>query len=345
MPNEIVSYQRNRRGRNINWIPYARWAAKEGAKYAYNWYNQPSAPKARTSNYSMPAGSGGRGGGRRPRRRVKGMAKVAKSVKQLQKQMNRQTATHTNRKRITSEIATTVNESITVSRGTGASLTELEAAMANLRYFDPGTNALVTADPSSGTYDRELTVQKNYHLLLRNNYQVPCEVRVYGMIPKHPTSVAPSTAWTNGLTDSGNPSAVSTLVYPSDSRELRETYTTVKSVKKILQPGQQIELSHFVPKFDYEFSYADEHTLNYHKQYGAHIWLIRVQGVLGHDSSAAEYGTMIGGVDCQETVTHKFFYDAGKDLEDYSVSDQSNGFTNGGLVSNKPASGQQAYSI
>lgn len=267
-------------------------------------------------------------------------------LRNISKQLEVSKATHTWRKRLAGRAITSgINTSAFTGIGSG-SITFLEAAMANLRYFDPGTNALVTAAPTSGTYEREIYVKSSvYSLRVANNYQVPCEVRLYALRPKIDTNIAPATAFTNGLTDQLAPSATSCLVYPTDSQQFNDVWRIEKSMVKRLQPGQVMDMSFAIKPFQYDFAFADAHASDYQPKMNGFFWGIRVEGPLGHDTTADEQGTLQAGVDWFADEKYVFEYDAGKDLNDFYVTDGSNTFTNGGVVSSKPVSDNLGYSV
>ena len=152
------------------------------------------------------------------------------------------------------------------------------------------------------------------------------------MIPKADSSVTPATRFTDGLTDQGAPSSTSQLVYPSDSRQLMESWTIVGYVKKVLLPGQSCIQTYTHKPFKYSFAYRDQHNLEYQKKFGGFAFCQRIQGVLGHDTSADEQGFVAGEIDASVEHIYKFEYFAGKDLNDISVSDSADTFTNTGVV-------------
>ena len=165
-----------------------------------------------------------------------------------------------------------------------------------MRYFNPATNALVTADPSVGTFHNDITVETVvYQCLARNNYQVPVNLRIYACVPRHDTQISTKSYFDAGLLDQGNPSGTSPLVYPSDSQILMEQWKFVKSVKKVLNPGQSCEVSYAIKRFEYDFSQADHHNDPYQTKYNGFNWLFRLEGVLGHDTSVDEQGTLPSG--------------------------------------------------
>lgn len=270
---------------------------------------------------------------------------LKKKVGELSKFMEQEQAIHIHRQRNTSRVTSSVNSITFAAYAEGGSIAHLEAAMASLRYFDPGTNALVTAAPTTGTYHRDIIASVTNKILIRNNYQVPCKLRLYACRPKDDTSISATTAFSNGLTDQGNPSATSPLVFLTDSSQFNELWKIDQSKMVVLQPGQECIHSYHIKEFDYDFALGDSHSLSYQSKYNGFNYVIRLEGILGHDTAIDEQGTLQAAVDVQIDSTYKFRYDAGKDLEDYSVTDNSDTFTNAGVVSNKPVSDNQQYSV
>lgn len=274
------------------------------------------------------------------------LAQLKSQVREIQKILSNETATHTYRAKDTFAVTSAVNQCTIFSTNAFGKLSDLQTGMANLRYFDAATNALVTADPSGATYQQFIQVKDVvFKIKVRNNYQVPCELRVYGCRPKSDTSISTSTYFTDGMTDQLNPSANSTLIYPTDSNILKAMWSIKKSCNKTLQPGQETSLTVSIPDFEYDPSLFDTHTTTFMPRYNGFNWLIRLQGVLGHDSIASQYGTLEAGVDCEITAKYVFHYDAGKDLDDITINDLSDSFTNGGVVSSKPVSDNLSYSV
>lgn len=267
--------------------------------------------------------------------------KIKKQIKRINKQLSNEQAIHTHRRRYVGTI--TGNPNVTTLTEHPLTITILEASMGALRYYNPATNALVTNDPTTGTYNREMLVEVSTKLMYANNFQVPVKVRVYICIPKEDTSIVPKTAVTNGLTDQGNPTATSQLVYPTDSDEFKALYRSKLIINKTLQPGQSFSVNHHVKQFSYDISNKDEHNLAFQRKAGGHAYLTRLCGVLAHDSVQDETGFSPYGIDYKHDMTFKFTYDAGQMLRDFSISDTSDTFTTAAIVSNKPVSDNQSY--
>lgn len=274
------------------------------------------------------------------------LSSLKRKVKAISEALESDKAVHIHRKRSSYRQLSNGNL-MDQTNYTVFNVANLETAMANLRYFDPGTNALVTADPSSGTYSREITVSNLYaKICAYNNYQVPCKLNMYAFSPKRDTNTTPVDFFSAGLTDQGNPTSTSPLVHITDSRILRENWKIVSSVSKMLYPGQSLSLNWSTKKpFEYDFSNTDTHATSFQNQYGALCFVVRLEGVIGHDTANNEQGQLPSGIDVELQEKYEFSYDAGKNLEDISISDSFDVFTNQGVVSNKPVSDNQGYSV
>lgn len=223
----------------------------------------------------------------------------------------------------------------------------LETILAQLRYYNPSTpTTLVTADGASGTFMKDFTFDKIYtSIVCRNNYQVPVKVRVYLCKVKDDTSIEPTTAFSNGLADIGNPSSTSPLVYLTDSPQFTDLWKIHSSEIAQLQPGEEMKMSYTVPTFQYDPSLVDSHNQAYQTRYHGCVFVVRTEGVLGHDTSADQQGTLAAGVDIQMDRTFVVKYSAGADIEYLVVNDESDTFTNGGVTSQKPIPDNIAYSV
>jgi len=135
------------------------------------------------------------------------------------------------------------------------------------------------------------------------------------------------------------------MVYLTDSPQFQELWSVGKSMSKTLQSGQECTMVHTCKKFNYNPSVSDSHTSNFQKSFDGSYLVVRVEGVLGHDTSADEQGTLQAGVDVQIDTTWKVLYPAGADIKYIFVADDSSSFTNGGVCANKPLSDNQGYTV
>lgn len=230
-------------------------------------------------------------------------------------------------------------------------VSNIEAVLAQLRYYDIATpDTLVQADGTTGTYRKDFNFNKSFHkIVIRNNYQVPCRVRAVIYKVKEDTSLTPPSCIINGLADVGNPSITSPLIYATDSEQLNEIWKSDESWSGILQPGSRKVITYSNKKFTYDPSITDNHALTYQRSFDGCYFSIRVEGVIGHDAVEDEEGTLQSGVDVQVDSSWEVLYPAGVNLKYIVVNDTSDSFTTGGatggVVSQKPVADNLSYLI
>lgn len=275
--------------------------------------------------------------------------KLEKRVAKLSKLAESDMGTLVVRRRSTDALLAAVNSSNSASHVLWGS-SEIETALAQCRYYDPSTpSALVTADGTTGSYQKEFLFTKCYgKVVCRNNYQVPCQVDIYICKSKEDTSLTPGTTFTNGITDVTNSLTASTnsQLYPTDSPQFNDIWAIESHVSKVLEPGQVCSVvTGKIPFFQYDPSIYDSHALLYQKKFHARVAFIRVRGVLGHDSIADQQGFLQAGIDIEIMHMFEIKYSAGADIKFIHVIDNASTFTNGGLCSNMPVADNQAYSL
>ncbi len=231
---------------------------------------------------------------------------------------------------------------------TGNTVTTLETVLAQLRYYNPAVpGTLITASGVTAAFTHDFVFTRTFlKVTAVNNYQVPCICTIYVCVPKRDTSIAPTTAFTNGLTDAGAPTATSPLVYLTDSQQFQDIWRIHKSNKSVLQAGQHMSCVFTPGIYDYDPSLTDSQTDSYQPSNKGCAFVIRVEGVLGHDAVEDEQATIAAGVDFQLDRTFEVQYDAGVDLTWIHISDTSNTFTTANpLISSKPTADNQIYSL
>lgn len=231
----------------------------------------------------------------------------------------------------------------------GFSVTNLETALANLKYYDPSNPAtLVVADATTGSYQKQVHFKSiTASLTLRNNYQSDCDVVIYLCSPKDDTSISASTAWANGLTDGANVSFTDPATYPNDFTQFTEIWKAKRIQSSVLSPGQTVKVSHTSRDIMYDPSVKDEHSLAYQKSFGSFQFLVVIKGVISHDTTqAAQQGLEACGLDILRKRTCIVNYDAGIGLQfvhsDTSALDSP---TAGFVQSHQPVPDNIGYSI
>lgn len=331
-------------GRGLSNLALGGAALAGGAAYYYNKYRgQPVVPqKVAAGLTSRQKKAIKKRGGIVP----KSKPSLKKQVTELKKQVNASNGTLIYRARQTFRALAAVNQQTHIMTENIA-MANLEVVLAELRFFNPAVPGTLTqGSGASGTYTREYMFKSiATNVTIRNNYQVPAKVTYYIVAPKEDTSIAPLTSFTNGLTDVGAPSSSSQLVHLTDSDEFNDLYRIVSSKSKVLLPGMQMHALHSVKDILYSPATYDSHSLSYQKKYGSYMILVRVEGVIAHDSSADQQGLAQAGVDVLADTTYRVIYDAGIDLKYIVVNDASDSFTNGALVSSMPVADNIPYSV
>ena len=273
---------------------------------------------------------------RRTRRPSRKGPKLTKKVNKLVRFMNQQTAEHIRRVRNTGRIFSNYGQVLNANIASGSTFILIQAAMANLRYYDPGTNALVTADAATGTYSRDIMVSIYRRLTFHNTRVFPVHIQVFSCFPKDATDQSPNQAYLSGLADQGASAAASPLTYVSDSKDLSNIWDIRKVCDKTLQAGQSMVCKAVTSTFPFTIATNDVQTLPWQRKQGGHSWFVRINGPFSHESGTSAIGMMDSAADYISDVVYKFTYDAGKDLHDISVEDNSPTFLAGGVISQKP---------
>lgn len=280
---------------------------------------------------------------KRRRRSVVATRRLQKQVANLSRSLKSDQARHTHRYCATGAVECPVRQ-VEVASAAGFNATRIETAIANLRYYNPALpGTLTTANASTGTYTRQVHFEKVHDsLTLRNNYTAPVTLRLYICEPKNDTSVDPLTFYNDGVADqAANAEAVDTsaLIYPSDINNLTSNWRLKMKRNMVLQPGAQTTVTHTTKPFDYDPAIFDSHALQYQQKWQGFIWLIRIEGILAHDNAVGtEQLLATAKLDFRIVRTHVITYDAGVNLDDISIDDDSDAaFTNKGVWANKPA--------
>lgn len=315
-------------------------------------YKKPMVKKTAASKTSVRTNTGQLVSQKRTKKtNYKKKPSLAKQIKDLQKSVKSDQAYHTYKSATATKITTSVgeceHESILVNTATN-----METWMANLRYYDPAVpGTLTTANASTGTYSRVIHFKNiNCRLNVRNNYQVPCKLRVYLVKPKSDTNISPITYYANGIGDqviNAGADRQTSLIYLNDIDVFKEQWSA-KVLKDVqLEPGASVVVSHNTGSYDYDPSLVDSHTDAYQTKYKFFGYIIRIEGVMGHDTSVVDQiGLLNCGVDYEYFIKAEIIYDAGVNLNDIYISDtRDTSFTNSGVCSNKPIADNQPYSV
>jgi len=310
-------------------VPYARGGSKKrGYSMGSKQFRTKGTRKRSRKSRTMP-------------RKVKGLSKQVKELKRL---AEADMGTHVHRVRSTLTVEAAENFQHTdyvVSSDVG----RLEDVLALLKYYDPSNPAtLITASGNVGSFQKDFYFSRVHSkLTVRNNYQVPVMVRIYQVTPKDDTSIDPVTAFTDGLPDVGNPAVGSPLVYLTDSRLFHDLWRINKSVVKYLDAGRQCTMSWSAKPFQYDPSLVDTHNQLFQSAYHPCLYVINVKGIIAHDALAGQQGSMQSGIDAMCDTVFEVKYPAGADIKQITVDDESDAFSNGSRLTNKPAADVQQF--
>lgn len=256
--------------------------------------------------------------------------KNSRRISKLTSKMNNNEATIIYRDRTTARAVTdSFNECVYVSRD-ACSKGLIENAIENLKFFDPADPAnLQTVNYSTGTFQKQVLVKAHSYICIRNNYAVPCMVQLYLCKVKSDTQNSPESAITAGFADVGGLSVRDPLSKATDSLILKDLWILKQKRKSIiLQPGKEVKYYHSEKEFSYDTSLVDTHNQQYVKIFKSFSWLVRVEGVLAHDTALDEQGITQCGVDILVDRNFIVKYDAGVDLHEIQTLDSSDTFTN-----------------
>lgn len=272
---------------------------------------------------------------------------LKKEVYQLKKLANAGLGTYIYRQRQPGRLIATANiRGVTSISGMTKSF--IEVMIDNLPTFNPAVPGTYTfVDFTSGTQSKKLDfVKYNSMMVVTNNYNVPVKVKLWCCVCNTDTSITAANAWNNGLADVGSGLTTATpMLGPHDSPHFKGLYTIVKKVTRVLKAGEVLTLKHSAKPFTYDPSYTDSETDSHLVNYGCFDWMMAVEGVLGHDTTLDEQGTLGAGVDYNRYTTAVIKYQAGADIQYIEVDDNNDSFTNAGVVSSLTDVVKEQYSI
>lgn len=273
-------------------------------------------------------------------RKVKGLSRQVRELKRL---AEADMGTHIHRRRDVNAILSLENEQ-NVNYIVSCNVERLEEVLLQLRYYDPSNpGTLLVASGVSGTFQKDFFFSRIHSkITVRNNYQVPCEVRIYQCVPKDDTSIDVVSAFQDGLTDVGNPGYLSPLTYLTDSKLFDDLWRIKQSAIKLLDAGRQCSMTWSAKPFQYDPSLTDSHNQQYQAAFQASVFMVFIKGVVSHDALADQQGTSSAGIDMMCDTVYEVKYPAGADITQFTVDDGSSAFANGARLTNKPAADVQA---
>lgn len=230
-------------------------------------------------------------------------------------------------------------------------LTQLQASLANLRYYNPGTpGTLVNADGTTGTYSKQYFFNSiSGKITMRNNTTAEGNVVVYVVVPRHSTSNSAQQAFAAGFNDQAANATYAVnhvCAFPTDSEQFNKHWRIVKIKKRHLKIGERFTVTHHINKFKYNDAHADDENDSYQPKYKSFAFLVGIYGDLMHGGTAPHDANFQRfAVDCITECTYKITYDGGARLSDFSVSDLRTATAGAGKQAMKPDVGYRDYAL
>lgn len=331
----------------IKYLPYLLGAA--GGATAVKGYQKGKMRAKRRRSVKRKTGRAttSRRGKRTKYKKRSKVSKNTRSIKKLQQHDRQSLGDMTYRELSSNRLLSVANEQNALVNNTGTA--NLETVLAQCKFFNPAVpGTLTTGSLATGTFQRNVRFESIRHsIICVNNYQTSCDVKIYECHVKDDTNTTVLGAWSAGLVSGTNLTATTDLgQYPSDYDVVNDLWR-LKLVKSCrLKPGMSCGTATSTPAFEYASNTVDSHALNYQKEYKAMAYLVVITGALAHDTAVDQQTHADCGVDIKIQKIYKVKYDAGINVRFTHVDNQMDtGFTNLGVMSQKPISDNQAYSM
>lgn len=314
-------------------------------------------------NYTTAQGSTGQfhiKKAKRKKRRFKRMSKGGRKMKRLSKKVGRLnkflqglTTTGVYISRQTARCIAGDNQSGFNSTTWDSSF--LDTALNSARYMSPATGTIVTVDLSSDTYNRDLVVRGKQLTTFVNNYQVPCFVHLWQFkcINQTAANRTPLAIWTDWLDVNTSLTAANAQQSYVSSKigqcpEVRKYWKIIKKERILMQPGGRATMTYNTGwfKYDYASDQANVGSTSYSKTTRDMYTLVRVEGSLGHDGTAATdlQGFLSAGVDWMTVTEVGFKYAGGYPAVFWTVADGADTMALP-VCSNQAVADNQGYSL
>lgn len=278
----------------------------------------------------------------RPRR-----AMINRQIKSINKRLAGSTDTYIVKKRDVVQFSCPTNQAIHQHVNVN-SVPDLEATLTEVPFFDVSTDSVVDKNLTNDQYSRSLLFKSIYsHIELFNNYRVPIQVRLYCVRPKTDTDINPSFAITDGIAKQmTSAQSLSSQLFPSDVTLFKDLWAIIKSKSVTIQPGRKLSMSHTVKDVSYDSATTDDQSDPYQRLIKNFTWLVRLEGVVGHDpSNPLNVGSLPCALDVRTDTIFTISYDGGlQGAQRYRFIDNSDSATTS-VVSNKPAAVNQTYLV
>lgn len=252
---------------------------------------------------------------KRTRRNTKGLKRVRKAIRNLQRRTKASTSVQTVRSSVYGGVEVDIGKSKFASLG-AFSTTTIDNQLSTVRVYDEDTGNVQSSDLRITEQNKVLFKQVGSTCTIQNNYAAPVHVRLYCLTPKEDTNQSPEDSFTDGLADIGGAAygcnSDSILVYPTDCATFNKLWKIEDSVTRYLGPGQLITRSYIKKNIMYSTAETDHHGFTYQKSLGGHVWAVRLEGSLCHDSvlGISNVSTGKAGIDVCIKFKSKFEYNS-----------------------------------
>lgn len=198
---------------------------------------------------------------------------------------------------------------------------ELEAILADSRYYDKSSDTYNTWDAVANTTALTHVIKSAYSkLTFHNPYLMPVNVELWLCDLKKDTNLTPESAWAGQL-DNTDKTSVGFLQWPTDSSLFNDLWKIKMKKEFRLLPGQKVSFRASVANCRYNNSVADTHADQYQQPYKSESWLLRVMGDMHQGTSAAEYGPANAKVMIELYNVYHMQYNGGADFDYTKISD------------------------
>ncbi|AXH76770.1 MAG: putative capsid protein [Cressdnaviricota sp.] len=233
-----------------------------------------------------------------------------------------------------------------VANSNPVTVSTLESVLGNLKWFDPSNpGTLITGSGVAGTYQRNILFKSiTQSLLVRNNYQSDCNIRIYWCSCKDDTDQSPEVTWASGGPDGSNLSGTDELLqYPTDYNLFNDLWSSKVVLNTTLSPGQSATVSNTEKDIEYDPSTVDTHNLDFQKEYKSGSFLVVIRGTASHSSTGSSVGFSQAGVDIILKNRFVVKYNAGTNISFLYASNNTAAMTSP-VQSHQPTADNIAYS-
>lgn len=319
-----------------SYAPYVLGAAGlyYGGKYLYNKYKSATRPKAHLRPIKV--------------RRARTVKQVKKKLQRLETRVREGETTYEYRY-MGARALGKGNKTVARESTVGNLLGNLTPILTALPFYNESTGDFDPKNVISGTDSKRVTIDKvTTTVESKNNFQVPCKLKVYLVTPKRNTNTTPVQDLDSGIasvvTDPATMLPADALIQFSDSPIFKQNWT-VKKIKDVtLQPGQTCTVSKTVTDITYNpIAVGTEAAQRQLKSFYFMFVLDNSPDLIGHNSAGTARGYMQCALDQIVKQTTICKYDGGVNAHRLYINNTTGDIGAGGLTGVRPVSDNQAY--